>query len=179
MTAVQNFLNGQIASVPVLDNVRPYIFCNSNWLQSFNWNDQALDANGQPYFDIGPNGEEVPVPFSEVYPGYYDQYLNGEPKFPQWAYLFNVPYFAPFQGDYCSANQDDWGFTVGNNLPGPSAVTICPNAYSAANHIATLGGTGRPAIGTSLDNLLPYSATYFHELFHLANGNADTDDEYG
>lgn len=74
---------------------------------------------------------------------------------------------------YCTASKDNLGATQDQTLP--STVTLCPSSFTNEKAQESLGAAV-PKVGLPMAEILPRSATFYHELFHLLVGNAGTPD---
>jgi hypothetical protein len=176
LTAVYNFLTtGTIIDV----NQKPFLYCNSDWLELKSWTDNAQDDDGNEY----DNDDGQKVTILEEYPNdvQITEIVNGQPdtiqQVPYWSadqnsYIFDISYAG---GTYCGAATNK-GATV-TILPART-VTLCPISFQPRTNdggTPTLGSK-TPAVGGALQTFSPQSLTLFHELFHLTLGNDITPD---
>jgi hypothetical protein len=90
-------------------------------------------------------------------------------------YIFDKRY-TNTRKTYCglTATAGNFGAT---QMQSGTTVTLCPSSFSSNAFVNTLGnGDTAPTAGASIKTVLPKSATLFHELFHVTQGNAETPD---
>ncbi|RYP19192.1 hypothetical protein DL765_003507 [Monosporascus sp. GIB2] len=154
---------GRVASVIDAKNPppggKPWLFCNSDWLEEQKWTDVAYDpATGQKRTD----GKKVQDLFQMVpnqSPFWSDdlrQYLRADP------------------GDYCS---DRDNFAATQDQTRPSTVTLCIDNFLSSQGETLSDIPAVTAEKVSVSTLQVHSLTLFHEMFHLALGTAGTPDE--
>ncbi|RYP77402.1 hypothetical protein DL771_001197 [Monosporascus sp. 5C6A] len=153
---------GRVAAVINARNTppggKPWLFCNSDWLEEQQWTDVAYDdVTGQRRTD-GKKVEDVLDRDATLSPFWSDDLRQ---------YIVSTP------GDYCS---DKDNFAATQDQTEPSTVTLCIDNF-LSNQEATLSDIPPvTAEKVSVSTLQVHSLTLFHEMFHLALGTADTPD---
>lgn len=177
MNEVKNFLDGNS------DKATPYLFCDDKWLQKLERTDAAWDTEKQEsVFDDGPDGTLAPVAIEDV--KNYRSELWEQDKKGVWIKNAKIPYWSDDLGEYvfdenyggktyCTESNQNLG--VAQDQTVPSTITLCPSAFTNSQATANLGSKA-PAVRMSIDNVLPQSGTFYHELFHLVLGSQDTPD---
>lgn len=183
---MQNFLNGNS------QNKVPYLFCGDKWLEKLQRTDEVWDANRDPimvgyeneYESEGGVGHPISISDVEAYAKYLftDPDTRKEPnnRTPYWSddlkeYVFDEDYG---KKTYCTFVGEDGSMNLGaaqdNTLKG-ATITLCPLSFTNPAASANLGST-KPVKDISIETILPRSGTFYHELFHLVLGTADTPD---
>ncbi|KAJ5884123.1 uncharacterized protein N7473_011009 [Penicillium subrubescens] len=97
----------------------------------------------------------------EYRPDLWEQDKKGSDDLEE--YVFNENYGSK---TYC---------TESNQNLVPSTITLCPSAFINSQATANLGSKA-PKVRMLIDNVLPQSRTFYHELFYLVLGSEDTPD---
>ncbi|KAF7551872.1 hypothetical protein G7Z17_g4719 [Cylindrodendrum hubeiense] len=151
----------------ILDNSRtlpsgkPWLFCDSTWVEEQAWDSVVKNADGTPQEDGQtveekyPETEEHKTEFRPFWSSDLSQYISLEP------------------GDYCSTRGNQ-GAT--QDLIAPNTVTLCMNNFppTQASGLAQIAPVA--ATGVSIKDRQANSLTLFHEMFHLSSGSAITPD---
>jgi hypothetical protein len=171
---VVNLLNGQ--RTDALDGRTTRLHCDSLWLTPYDWDDQALDDNGDP---VWLDDEDTqPETIANVYPeqrasaGLLPFYSTVD-----HAYFFLHSDIIPEVADPCSGNT--FGF-VDHPVEMPvSIIVLCPESFTLQNHEPNLqpfSNDNAPAKCTPVSTFLPLAATFYHELYHFQGFAGDTPD---
>ncbi|KAJ5161557.1 hypothetical protein N7492_006949 [Penicillium capsulatum] len=139
----------------------PWLFCGSGWLERKERDDYSQDSDGdikhEPV-DCGDGDMELePVE------------IQNDPAYTAdlWQYVFEEDYRGR---GYCSFTNSLAGTQTNTK---PTAIDLCPKAFNNPKGAQSLGSR---APTKDLPDILPRSATLFHETFHLVHGNADAPD---
>jgi hypothetical protein len=94
---------------------------------------------------------------------------------PYWSddldeYFFDDAYSGK---TYCTFPNENMAVTQDQTIP--TTVTLYPNSFTTTKYVDHLGSK-IPERGTLLEDILPRSATLYHELFHLTLSNSNTPD---
>ncbi|KAM7193072.1 hypothetical protein V8F20_008588 [Naviculisporaceae sp. PSN 640] len=156
---------------------KPYLFCNSNWLERKEMTDDAFDANGNVLY-TDPQRTQ-PLKIRDVAKRDYGTVSISF----WWTSVFNAYVVVKSQAKnhYCNRNKKNKGVTTeaGDGIPYPS-ITVCPNGFEPRGrrrHAAQVNPVPRNSVGTntqSIDQVYPVAMTLIHELFHLVLGNQNT-----
>ncbi|RYP29130.1 hypothetical protein DL767_006900 [Monosporascus sp. MG133] len=179
--AVRDFLQGS----RTLPDGKPFLFCNSNWLQRWTMNDPVRDPRGNPIPNPNTGG---PVLIRDV-PDLAQQQRDATralrmQAFPYWSlkhnqYLFDQGYPNPAVG-YCSDPQNQG---VTQDIILPPSITLCEIVFDVRRGIRGVQpnplrkqdvDAGRVNSAQQIGDVLPTATTLFHELFHLVLGSWDT-----
>ncbi|RYP57837.1 hypothetical protein DL769_009245 [Monosporascus sp. CRB-8-3] len=137
---------------------KPWLFCNSDWLEEQQWTDVAYDpATGQRRTD-GKRVRDILQMETNLSPFWSDdlrEYLLADP------------------GDYCSGS-GNLGATQDQTRP--STVTLCIDNFPSNQGVTLSDIPAITAEKVSVSTLQVHSLTLFHEMFHLALGTAATPD---
>lgn len=174
---VQKFLQG----TPLPLDQTPRMYCHDTWLKKLRRTDSAFDGDSSHYLKrINEDGSESEIPIEDV-PDYRNMLwkLNEKDEVvsngyvPYWSeelkqYVFDSDYGGktPCTSDSVGAAQD---------MTRPSTITLCPLGFSnTAGGSVTLGS--KTPKNKGIMDVLSRSVTFYHELFHLVLGSADTPD---
>lgn len=183
LTRVQQFLNGSPSP-----GATPHLYCDDTWLTRLSRTDAAWDAEKDTIMTIDPsdpNGAFAPVAIEDI--AEYRQFLwkDGEDGSDALVRNANIPYWSDDLGQYifdqdyargktyCTVSKDNLRATQEQTIR--STVTLCPYSFTTRNFVDGLGSK-KPTKGMALGKVLPRSATFYHEMFHLVMGTADTPD---
>ena len=183
LTRVQQFLNGSPSP-----GATPHLYCDDTWLTRLSRTDAAWDAEKDTITTIDPsdpNGAFAPVAIEDI--AEYRQFLwkDGEDGSDALVRNANIPYWSDDLGQYifdqdygrgktyCTVSKDNLGAT--QEQTARSTVTLCSSSFTTRYFVDGLGSK-KPTKGMALGKVLPRSATFYHEVFHLVMGNADTPD---
>ncbi|KAL4862781.1 hypothetical protein BDV12DRAFT_206994 [Aspergillus spectabilis] len=150
--------------------------------------DIAWDTDGNDIWAMGENGEQHPLSI-EVCEEYGHLFWDYDDKKRIWAKNERVPYWSDDLSQYL-ADEDYDGHTFctvpgGANMGAtqhmttPPTVTLCPASFTESTLSTKLGSKNphtRQKGGKKLTELLPRSATLYHELYHLVLGHDPTPD---
>ncbi|KAL1863514.1 hypothetical protein Plec18167_000607 [Paecilomyces lecythidis] len=179
LNAVKKFLDGQ--PTDLLET--PHLYCNDKWLTKLRRTDIAWDKQGYEVMKVLPGGSMAPMIIEEV-PA-YQRFLwkeNSKGKLvenkkfvPYWSddlseYIFDQNYGGK---TYCTDAKRNLAAT--QEQTSASTITLCPSSFTNPNGADGLGSV-TPITGQSIHDVLPRSATLYHELFHLVMGPDDTPD---
>ena len=153
-----------------------YLFCDSDWLIEEDPEAQAYDFEGNPVVDS--DGDITAI---NAIPAYISQ-LTGN-NVPWWSGSFTSPSvygytFAPTLnagGNYCQLGTNS-GYTLKilrYNDGEYEGTIICPSAFTnaqPANYAAGIGMITTGLTGTTLEVVVPQSATLLHEAMHNVFG---------
>ncbi|KAH7141656.1 hypothetical protein EDB81DRAFT_52592 [Dactylonectria macrodidyma] len=144
---------------------KPWLFCDSTWLEEQAWDAVLRDSDGNPQED-GETAEQKYEPTDQ-------QKID---KRPFWSAELGYIFFEP--GDYCTLRKkksDPLNQGATQDLTEPNTVTLCINNFpSGASTLAQIASVDAPRI--SIKDRQANSLTLFHELFHLSSGSDDTPD---
>ncbi|PYH81857.1 hypothetical protein BO82DRAFT_414754 [Aspergillus uvarum CBS 121591] len=177
LTQVSDFLSGKTTL-----SSTPRLYCSDTWLTKLSRDDVAWDSDGDVVMQEDGGGVSAPIAIEDV--DEYDSELwrtqkNGKvvatKNVPYWSadlkeYVFDVNYNGK---TYCTSSAKNLGATQDQTIP--STITLCPSAFTKTAAVATLGAK-TPAAGMAIGDILPRGATFYHELFHLVLGTAETPD---
>ncbi|KAJ5783458.1 uncharacterized protein N7518_009135 [Penicillium psychrosexuale] len=179
---VSNFLSGT-----TLDNT-PRLYCNDNWLKKRARTDIARDIEGNDIWTMDDNGQQHLLAIENC-----DQYRHLFWDYDEdqmiWIKNERIPYWSADLGQYLVDDDYDGqtfctvarGANMGTtqHMTTPPTITLCPGSFSEPGYSVKLGSKS-PLVGQrggrKLTDVLPRSATLYHELFHLVLGNDPTPD---
>ncbi|OQE02834.1 hypothetical protein PENVUL_c038G02194 [Penicillium vulpinum] len=189
LEAVQNFMKGNSKHERT-----PRLYCDDTWLERLSrtnaaWNtEEGTEGSRKEIMEEGPNGL-VHKKIEDI-KDYRPFLFTEDEKTGQYVSNGNAPYWSDdlheyvFQEDYGDKSYcTKPGLDGKTNLAGtqdqsePSTVTLCPLSFSNPQAIDSLGSK-TPTAGMSIPEFLPKSATFYHELFHLAIDVLTTPDPF-
>ncbi|KAJ5895377.1 hypothetical protein N7495_007068 [Penicillium taxi] len=150
----------------------PRLFCGSGWLEQQTWNDWSCTSTGNvKHEQVECNGDLKLEPVTLAEDSLYSRWYEAGDLVPYWSadleqYVFEQDYnrkgYCGFTGSLAGTQSNTY----------PATMDICASAFKYSKNGATLGV--RSAQTNTLSNLLPRSATFLHELFHLVHGTGAT-----
>lgn len=137
---------------------------------------------------IDSNGNEVSIAIEDVHDYIEDLWTfddngvrtgsNGD--VPYWSddlkeYVFDADYEGK---TYCTVENEygERNLASTQDQTTPATVTLCPLSFENPQAIEGALGSKEPKKNMAVDQVIPRSATLYHELFHLANKPAATPD---
>jgi hypothetical protein len=165
--------------------VLPYLFCSDSWAIKGRRTDACRQAGtaAKIYVTQKVDGKEKNLAIEDV--ELYEEHLwirdektgalvsNGD--VPYWSDYLLEYFFATDPGEgktYCQGLGTLGGTQTGTN---PRTTTLCPDSFTTTDYSDTLGAVV-PKMGMSIQDVLPKSATLYHESFHLVMNTVNTPD---